>query len=146
MGNRVDDDPILTDCREAESAHPRGQDWRDLAEEIAHRTGLVVDWHGRGGGKGCIISGDLVIKTGQPWQISQSLECAKRLGEDYAAIIAHGGHWMVQERVTPIADAGPYSRAFRARGVTDTRHNCGTTHSGRVVAFDGFPLNQRPKV
>jgi hypothetical protein len=139
----MDDDSLLIQCELAQAEYPAGQDWRGLAESIAIRAGIPVDWRGQGGGKGCILSGLWAIKTGQPWQISQAMECAERLGDDFALIFAAGKHWMIQERVKPIADAGPLVRAFRARGVTDTRRNCGTTASGRVVAFDGFPVDMR---
>lgn len=139
MGQRMGYDSILTACLAADVSWPQGRDRRFMAAWIADRAGINVDSYSMGCGKGCVASGAFVIKTGNAIQISQALECEKRMGNSFAHIFAHGVNWMIQERVSPLPDSREMHQAASALGVMDTRRNSGANASGRIVAFDGFP-------
>jgi hypothetical protein len=132
---------------EVESAWPHGLDRRRMAYAISERAGLAMDALILGVGKGVVLSGPLAIKTGQPWQIEDSRQCAAILGKRFATVHASGKCWMIQERVKPSPDQRLFAAECRKMGVEDTRNNAGCLPSGELVAFDGFPtLKQRPTI
>jgi hypothetical protein len=123
-------------CVMVEPTFPKSRDSRFMVNEIAAIINPPPDSLTHSANKGVGAWGRYVVKTANRNQIEQAVKLAAALGDKFAAILAHGPRWMIQERVEP-CDGKPL--ADELAGIAgDIRHNCGTDKAGNLVAFDGF--------
>jgi hypothetical protein len=123
-------------CVMVEPTFPKGRDSRFMVNEVAAIIKTPPDSLTHSANKGVGVWGRYVVKTGNRNQIEQSVKLAAAIGDKFAAILAHGPRWMIQERVEP-CDGKPLADELTGKA-TDIRHNCGMDRDGNLVAFDGF--------